>query len=62
MIAYLASQLRELGVPVKVEDCTVRTFDDAVDRMVTSQLAIIGISIVVTMSRNAFDPIWKLLE
>jgi anaerobic magnesium-protoporphyrin IX monomethyl ester cyclase len=61
-IAYLASQLRELGVPVTVEDCTFWTFDEAVDRMVTSRPAIIGISIMVTMSRNAFDLLRELRE
>lgn len=61
-IAYLASQLRELGVPVMVEDCTFRTFEEAVDRMVSSRPAIIGISIMVTMSRNAFDLLRELRE
>jgi anaerobic magnesium-protoporphyrin IX monomethyl ester cyclase len=54
-IAYLASQLKELEVPVTVEDCTFRVFDEVVERIAGSRPAIIGISIMVTMSRNAFE-------
>ena len=55
-IAYLASQLKELNVPVTVEDCTFATFDEVIDRIAGSRPAIVGISIMVTMSRNAFEP------
>jgi anaerobic magnesium-protoporphyrin IX monomethyl ester cyclase len=61
-IAYLASQLRELGIPVIVADCTFETFDDVIDRIAESRPAIIGISIMVTMSRNAFDLLRELRE
>ena len=54
-IAYLASQLKELAIPVTVEDCTFEDFEEVLDRIETSRPAIIGISIMVTMSRNAFD-------
>ena len=30
-IAYLASQLKEMGIPVTVEDCTFETFDEVID-------------------------------
>ena len=61
-IAYLASQLRERGIPVTVEDCTFETFDEVIDRIAKSRPAIIGISIMVTMSRNAFDLLRELRE
>jgi anaerobic magnesium-protoporphyrin IX monomethyl ester cyclase len=61
-IAYLASQLRERGIPVTVEDCTFETFDEVIDRIAKSRPAIIGISIMVTMSRNAFDLLKELQE
>jgi anaerobic magnesium-protoporphyrin IX monomethyl ester cyclase len=54
-IAYLASQLKEMGIAVNVEDCTFSGFHDVVDRIAASRPAIVGISIMVTMSRNAFE-------
>jgi len=61
-IAYLASQLKELGIPVTFEDCTFEVFDEVIDRIAASRPAIIGISIMVTMSRNAFDLLRELRE
>jgi anaerobic magnesium-protoporphyrin IX monomethyl ester cyclase len=61
-IAYLASQLRERGIPVTVADCTFETFDEVTNRIAGSRPAIIGISIMVTMSRNAFDLLRELRE
>jgi len=59
-IAYLASQLKELGIPVTVADCTFENFDDIIDRVAEPRPAIIGISIMVTMSRTAFDLLREL--
>jgi anaerobic magnesium-protoporphyrin IX monomethyl ester cyclase len=59
-IAYLASQLRELEIPVTLEDCTFKEFDDVIERVAGSSPAIIGISIMVTLSRNAFDLLREL--
>ena len=61
-IAYLASQLKERGIPVTVEDCTFEIFDEVIDRIAASRPSIIGISIMVTMSRNAFDLLRELRE
>ena len=61
-IAYLASQLKEMRIPVTVEDCTFETVDAVIDRIAASRPAIIGISIMVTMSRNASDLLRKLRE
>ncbi len=61
-IAYLASQIRELGIPITVADCTFETFDGVIDRIAASRPAIIGISIMVTMSRNAFGLLNELRE
>ncbi len=59
-IAYLAGQLKQLGIPVTVADCTFETFDRAIVRIAESRPAIIGFSIMVTMSRNAFDLLEEL--
>jgi len=61
-IAYLASQLKERGITVTVADCTFEVFDGIIDRIAASRPAIIGISIMVTMSRNAFDLLRELRE
>jgi anaerobic magnesium-protoporphyrin IX monomethyl ester cyclase len=61
-IAYLASQLKERGMPVTIEDCTFENFEEVLDRIEKSRPAIIGISIMVTMSRNAFDLLAHLWE
>jgi anaerobic magnesium-protoporphyrin IX monomethyl ester cyclase len=59
-IAYLASQLKGMGIPVTIEDCTFENFDEVIDRIAESRPAIIGITIMVTMSRNAFDLLHEL--
>jgi len=61
-IACLASQLRELGIPVTIIDCTFGEFGTVVERTAASRPAIVGISIMVTMSRNAFDLLGALRE
>jgi anaerobic magnesium-protoporphyrin IX monomethyl ester cyclase len=61
-IAYLAAQLKELGIPVAVEDCTFGDFDAVVNRIEKSRPAIVGISVMVTMSRNAFALVGALRE
>lgn len=61
-IAYLASQLKEIGISVTVADCTFEIPDEVIDRIAKSRPAIIGISIMVTMSRNAFDLLTRLRE
>lgn len=61
-IAYLTSQLKEQGTPVTVVDCTFATFEEVIDRIEGSRPAIAGISIMVTMSRNAFDLLSGLRE
>jgi anaerobic magnesium-protoporphyrin IX monomethyl ester cyclase len=61
-IAYLASQLKELKIPVTVTDCTFETFEEVIDRVAESRPAIIGISIMVTMSRNAFELLRELRQ
>lgn len=53
-ISYLSSQLKALSVTVTVMDCTFNTFDEVVDRIVALEPAIIGISIMISTSRNAF--------
>lgn len=59
-IAYLASQLKEMGIAVNVEDCTFSRLDEVVDRIAGVRPAIVGISIMVTMSRNAFELLSRL--
>jgi anaerobic magnesium-protoporphyrin IX monomethyl ester cyclase len=52
-IAHLASQMKELGIPVAIHDCTFQTLDCAVAQIAASAPAVIGIYVAVTMSRNA---------
>lgn len=54
-IACLASQLKEMGVQVRIEDCTFAESSMVVDRIAASRPAIVSISIMVTMSRTAFE-------
>jgi anaerobic magnesium-protoporphyrin IX monomethyl ester cyclase len=54
-IAHLASQMKQLGIPVVIHDCTFQTFDSAVAQVASGAPAIIGIYIAVTMSRNALS-------
>jgi anaerobic magnesium-protoporphyrin IX monomethyl ester cyclase len=61
-IACLASKLKELGVPVIIADCTFEDFDAVVNRIAAARPAIVGISIMVTMSRNAFALLVALRE
>ena len=56
----LRASLKERGIPVTVEDCTFETFDEVIDRIAESRPAIIGISIMITMSRNAFSLLKEL--
>jgi anaerobic magnesium-protoporphyrin IX monomethyl ester cyclase len=52
-IASLASQARALGVGVSQVDCTFRTFDDVVAQLAAERPSIVGIYVMVTLSRNA---------
>ena len=54
-VAYLASQLSEYSIEVSVIDCTFETMDTAVEKIVSLKPAIIGMSIMVSLSRNSFD-------
>ncbi|MEI8216577.1 MAG: radical SAM protein [Eubacteriales bacterium] len=54
-IAYLASQLKVLDVKTDIVDCTFSTFDEAVETIVSMNPAIIGISIMISFSRSAFQ-------
>ena len=54
-IAYLASQLKVLDLKTDIVDCTFSTFDEAVETIVLMNPAIIGISIMISFSRSAFQ-------
>ncbi len=53
-IAYLTSQLKALSVPVTLVDCTFESLEDVVDSVALINPAIIGISIMISNSRNGF--------
>lgn len=53
-IACLAAQLVERSVPVTIADCTFERFEAVVERIAAARPGIVGISIMVTLSRNAF--------
>ncbi len=54
-ISYLASQLKALSIPVTLVDCTFEDFDGVVARVAALEPAIIGISMMISTSRNGFD-------
>jgi anaerobic magnesium-protoporphyrin IX monomethyl ester cyclase len=54
-IAYLAGQLKEQSIEVSVVDCTFETPASAVAKIVSLNPAIVGFSVMVSLSRNAFD-------
>lgn len=54
-IASLASQLRAVGVAVLQHDCTFRQMDDVVKDVANQGASIVGIYVMATLSRPAFD-------
>ncbi|MDD1674263.1 MAG: B12-binding domain-containing radical SAM protein, partial [Methanomicrobiales archaeon] len=53
-IASLAARLRERGIPFRIHDGTFSTFDRTVDAITAQRPSIVALSVMVTMSRNAF--------
>ena len=53
-VAYLAAQLRELGIEARVFDCTFSSFEQFQEALVDYQPGIVGIYCMVTLSRNTF--------
>ena len=54
-VAYLASQLKEHQIAVTVVDCTFENMATAVAQIVALQPCLIGISVMVTLSRSALE-------
>jgi anaerobic magnesium-protoporphyrin IX monomethyl ester cyclase len=52
--ANLASQLGRLGIESRVFDCTFSTFDQLMADLTAYQPDLVGISSMITMSRNSF--------
>jgi anaerobic magnesium-protoporphyrin IX monomethyl ester cyclase len=52
-IAFLKSQLSSLSIRSRIHDCTFSTFDEVIDSIEQQKPAIIGIYVMMTMSRNA---------
>ena len=52
--AFLASQLRQLGVEVRIFDCTFITFRQLQNDLIAYHPALVGIYSMVTQSRNTF--------
>ena len=52
-IASLASQLKSLGLSVATLDCTFMTFEKAIEWMAAERTAIVGISVMITLSAHA---------
>ncbi len=53
--AYLAAQLRTLGVETRIFDCTFRTFEQLQKDLIAYQPEIVGIYSMVTQTRNTFQ-------
>ncbi|MCM1567339.1 MAG: B12-binding domain-containing radical SAM protein, partial [Dehalobacter sp.] len=52
--AYLASQLHRLGMETRIFDCTFETFEIIQKKLEDYHPDIVGIYVMVTLSRNAF--------
>ncbi|GAP15790.1 Fe-S oxidoreductase [Longilinea arvoryzae] len=52
--AYLASQLHGLGIETRIFDCTFETFEITQKKLEDYHPDIVGIYVMVTLSRNAF--------
>jgi anaerobic magnesium-protoporphyrin IX monomethyl ester cyclase len=52
-IASLAGQLKSLGLSVAICDCTFITFEQAIEKIAAGKPAILGISVMVTLSAHA---------
>jgi anaerobic magnesium-protoporphyrin IX monomethyl ester cyclase len=51
----LASQLKEEGIPTRTCDCTFLSFEQSVDRIVAAQPSVVGIYVMVTLTKNAVE-------
>ncbi len=61
-VAALASQMKSLGLPVYITDCTFKTFDDSVREIVGRDPAIIGLSISIHTDETALLLLRELRE
>ncbi|MBI0582620.1 MAG: B12-binding domain-containing radical SAM protein [Methanomassiliicoccus sp.] len=61
-IATLAGQMMSLGLAVDQYDCTFRTLEDVVDDVTEKGAAIVGIYVMITLSRPAFDLLDRIKE
>jgi anaerobic magnesium-protoporphyrin IX monomethyl ester cyclase len=52
--ASLAAELRNLGIDVRIFDCTFSTFEELQNSLTAYQPGIVGIYSMVTLSRNTF--------
>jgi anaerobic magnesium-protoporphyrin IX monomethyl ester cyclase len=61
-ILYLAGQLKEANVPVRIFDCTFESPTGTVEAVAAARPSIIAMYVMVTMSRNAFSLVRELRE
>jgi hypothetical protein len=52
-VAYLASQLKEAGITVRICDCTFKTHEEAVRSVTEFTPLIVGFSVMITMRRDS---------
>ena len=52
-IASLASQIKSLGLSVTTCDCTFTTFERAIEKIAAGKPAVLGISVMITLSAHA---------
>jgi anaerobic magnesium-protoporphyrin IX monomethyl ester cyclase len=52
-IASLASQIKSLGLSVTTCDCTFTTFEQAIEKITAGKPAVLGISVMITLSAHA---------
>src|SRR5574340_296365 len=53
-VASIAAQLHQLGIEIRVFDCTFKTFDQIRKELCSYSPDIIGIYSMITLSSNAF--------
>ena len=61
-IAYLASQLKSLGLSVTSYDCTFSTFEKIIEDIADQKPAVLGIYVMVTLSARAIRMVQTLRD
>ncbi|MHB9028202.1 MAG: B12-binding domain-containing radical SAM protein, partial [Candidatus Latescibacterota bacterium] len=61
-IASLASQMKSLGLPVFITDCTFKTREESIQEIVARDPAIVGVYIAINLHHDALNLVHELRE